>query len=107
MKLAILVSFAAAAFAQTANHDLGYKDTPILPGLPYHVHDSDRPRPKAIKPGAQAGAAPSDAIVLFDGKDLSHWVTEKDGSPAKWKVESGYMEVVKGAGQIASREKFG
>jgi hypothetical protein len=92
---------------QAENHDLGYKDTPMLPGLPFHVHDSDRPRPRVVTPGAQVGAAPSDAIVLFDGKDLSHWVTQKDGSPAKWKVENGYFEVVKGAGQIATKEKFG
>jgi hypothetical protein len=108
---ALLFTIATAALGQTAaqnaNHDLGYKDTPMLPGLPFHVHDSDRPRPRVVTPGAQVGIAPSDAIVLFDGKDLSHWVTQKDGSPAKWKVENGYFEVVKGAGQIATKEKFG
>src|SRR5580658_3481504 len=89
---------AATAMCQTANNDLGYTDTPILPGLPYHVHDPARPHPRIVTPAAQVGGAPSDAIVLFDGKDLSQWVSTKAGSagqPAAWKVENGYFEVVK------------
>jgi hypothetical protein len=89
----------ATLFAQDANHDLGYTDTPMLPGLPFHVHDPARPRPPVVTPGTQ-GSAPSDAIVLFDGKDLSHWA-------GKWKVENGYLEVVPKAGDLASKEKFG
>jgi hypothetical protein len=88
----------ATLFAQ--NHDLGYTDTPMLPGLPFHVHDPARPRPQVVTPGTQ-GSAPSDAVVLFDGKDLAHW------TPAKWKVENGYMEVVPHAGDLISKEKFG
>src|SRR5260370_8643036 len=49
---------------------------------------------------------PSDAVVLFDGKDLSKWA-HKDGSPAKWKVENGYFEVVPKTGYIYTREAFG
>lgn len=86
---------------QDANHDLGYTDTPMLPGLGFHVHDPARPRPPVVTPASAPGGAPSDAIVLFDGKDLSHW------TPAKWKVENGYMEVVPHAGDIATKEKFG
>ena len=51
----------------------GFTDTPILPGLKWHVHDPDRPHPKVVTPGATPYAPPSDAIVLFDGKDLSKW----------------------------------
>ena len=87
--------------AQTANHDLGYTDTPMLPGLPWHVHDPNRPIPRVVTPAAQPGGAPSDAIVLFDGKDLSAWQ-----SPV-WKVENGYVEVVPGKGNLVSKEKFG
>jgi hypothetical protein len=53
------------------------------------------------------GEPPSDAIILFDGKDLSKWVSVKDGSPARWKVENGYMEVVAGTGDIQTVEEFG
>lgn len=49
-------------------------------------------------------AAPKGAKVLFDGKDLSGW-TARDGKPAAWKVEDGYMEV-KG-GDIMTKDKFG
>jgi Domain of Unknown Function (DUF1080) len=96
------------------NHDLGFTDTPMLPGLPYHVHDPNRPHPKVVTPGKQCGDAPSDAIILFDGKDLSQWTSHhsnitKAGSagPPEWKVEDGYMEVVPGTGDIVTKEKFG
>jgi len=92
---------AALAFAQTTNPDLGYTDTPILPGLPYHVHDPARPIPPVVTPPSLPGGAPSDAIILFDGHDLSKW------EPTAWKVEDGYMEVVPGTGDIATKEKFG
>ncbi|HAU39029.1 MAG TPA: DUF1080 domain-containing protein [Phycisphaerales bacterium] len=90
----------------------GYTDTPVIPGSKYHVHDPDRPQPRVVTPGTEStqaapGKPPSDAVVLFDGRDLSGWVTVKDGSPAKWKVENGYMEVVAGGGDIASKKRFG
>ena len=109
-KSCILFLTVAAAMCQAQSNDLGYTDTPMLPGLPYHVHDPARPHPRVVTPASQVGGAPSDAIVLFDGKDLSQWVSTKAGSagqPAGWKVENGYFEVVKGAGQIATKEKFG
>jgi len=90
----------------SANNDLGYPDTPILPGLPYHVHDPARPHPRIVTPAAQVGGAPSDAIVLFDGKDLSNWESRRPNG-ATWKVAAGYFEVVPGAGDLATREKFG
>jgi hypothetical protein len=49
---------------------------------------------------------PSDAVVLFDGRDLSQWKSSDDGRPA-WKVENGYMEVVSGAGGISTIRGFG
>ena len=54
----------------------------------------------------QAGQPPSDAVVLFDGKDLSQWVS-MDGSPTKWVVRDGYMECVKGSGYIRTLQNFG
>lgn len=88
----------------------GYKDTPELPSG-YVVHDADRPQPPIVTPGtasspAATGATPSDAVVLFDGTDLSGW-TKGDGSPAEWKVENGYMEVVPKTGGIQTKAEFG
>jgi len=54
----------------------GFKDTPMLPGTKWHVHDPDRPLPPVVTPGktfSHEAPAPSDAVVLFDGKDLSKW----------------------------------
>ena len=77
----------------------------------WKVHDLDRPLPPVITPGTAStqdapGRVPSDAIVLFDGKDLSHWV-HKDGSSARWKVENGYVEVVPKSGEIHTHDAFG
>jgi hypothetical protein len=77
----------------------------------WKIHDLARPAPLVIDPGSastqdSAGRPPSDAMVLFDGAELSHWVHE-DGSAAKWKVENGYAEVAAKSGNIHSRESFG
>lgn len=63
-------------------------------------------KPKKVTAGSAAGEAPSDAIVLFDGKDLSKW-NKTDGSDAKWDVKDGAFTVVKGTGEIRSRQEFG
>jgi hypothetical protein len=92
---------------------LGYSDTPVIPGQKWKVHDIDRPRPRDITPGAQYGQPPSDAIVLFDGKDLSKWFQRGKGknsgqtSEPRWKLENGYVEVVGGTGDLVTKEKFG
>ena len=80
-----------------------------IPGTPWRIHDAARPHPRAITPGATPGAAPSDAIVLFDGKDLSKWAHSRNGqiSDAKWPVKEGYFETGAGTGSIVTREKFG
>lgn len=77
----------------------------------WKIHDPDRPVPSVIVPGTAStqdapGRPPSDAIVLFDGKDLSRWA-HKDGSAAKWKVENGYAEVVAKTGYIYTHDSFG
>ena len=70
---------AAPAFAQ-ADHTLGYDNTALIPNSKWRVHDSSRPRPRVITPGAPVSTpAPSDAIVLFDGKDLSQFETLAKG----------------------------
>jgi hypothetical protein len=70
------------------------------------IHDLDRPMARVVDPGS-AGAPPSDAVALFDGKDLSKWKSQKGGGPAPWKVEGGYFEVAKGTGGIETKDSFG
>jgi hypothetical protein len=117
LRLSVSTALAAAPAlkAQQAqqNPDLGFTDTPMLPNLPYHVHDPGRPHPKTVTPSATPFGPPSDAIVLFDGKDLSKWCQRGRGADggklvdAQWKVGDGYFEVAPGTGDLLTREKFG
>jgi hypothetical protein len=59
-----------------------------------------------VTPGKVDGAPPSDAIILFDGRNLDEWVSTKDQSPAQWKVGKGVMTVVKSAGNIQTKRLF-
>ena len=61
--------------------------------------------PKIIDPG-DATRAPSDAVVLFNGKDLSNWSSVKDGSAAGWDIKDGAMVVKAGTGAIRTRREF-
>jgi len=66
------------------------------------------PVPKIVTPGESNSAPPSDAIVLFDGKNLDEWVSAQDHSPAKWTVADGVMTVSKapGSGNIETKRSF-
>ncbi len=80
--------------------------------LNWNVHDPTRPMATVVTPGTpsteeKAGSPPSDAIVLFNGKDLSGWISDKTKGPAEWKVENGTMEAVKGKGGIRTSQGFG
>jgi hypothetical protein len=111
--IALTLCFSVLIEAQDQGDSVrGYTDTPKLPNQPWKVHDAARPRPPKITPGIPLlqENPPSDAIVLFNGKDLSHWMTKKkDGSlvPPAWKVETGYFRVVPGSGGLVTKEKFG
>ena len=100
-----------AAEPQTAKPgELGYDDTPTIPGQKWRVHDVNRPAPPLVTPGATAGAAPSDAIVLFDGKDLSKWAQRGPNGESidpKWPVRDGYFETGAKSGSMFTRESFG
>jgi hypothetical protein len=79
----------------------------------WYVHDENRPEAKVVTPGLpstleKAGTAPSDAIVLFDGKDLSQWVSDKDGTtPPTWELKDGAMNPVPKSGDIRTKQGFG
>jgi Domain of Unknown Function (DUF1080) len=64
------------------------------------------PVPRAVAPAKVVGDAPSDAIVLFNGQDLSAW-EGKDGGEAKWKVADGVLTIEAGAGEIRTKQAFG
>jgi hypothetical protein len=76
----------------------------------FHLHGyaaggSNETEPPVIDPGPPGGP-PADAVVLFDGKDLSKWKSV-GGGEAKWKIEDGILAVAPGAGNIMSAEEFG
>jgi hypothetical protein len=92
-----------------------YPGSPVgdmLPGQKWRVHDRTRPQARKVTPGQPLpteGPA-SDAIVLFDGKDLSQWGSVgRDGkvTNAAWKVENGCIELVPRAGSLITKEAFG
>jgi hypothetical protein len=92
-----------------------YPGSPVgspLPGQKWLVHDRNRPQVRKVTPGLPIAEvpSPSDAIVLFDGKDLSQWGTIERGgqiSEPKWKVENGYIELVPREGSLITKEAFG
>ena len=100
------------------NNGLGETDQPLIPGQPWRIRDLNRPKPVTVTPGRHAGDPPMDAIVLFDGTDLSHWTVGGPGrggpggqppatpAPTTWRVENGYVEMTPGAGSLTSKERF-
>jgi hypothetical protein len=103
-----LLTACLPTLAADGKKSLGYSNTPIIPGTSWHVHDGDRPQPRVVTSPkfSEMAAAPSDAVVLFDGTDLSKW-KHADGSAGKWKIENGYMEVVPKSGILRTRDEFG
>lgn len=93
---AFLLALGAWAMAQEGSTE-NPKDTEVW-----------TPVPPVVTPGAKVGAAPSDAIVLFDGKSLNEWVSAQDHTPARWFIKSGDMVVNKapGVGNIETRRRF-
>ena len=74
----------------------------------WKAHDWDRERPAVVTPGVSnlPLSAPSDAVILFNGKNLDEW-RSADGGPAKWIVKDDVMESVPGSGYIFSSKSFG
>ncbi len=106
MKLTLFALAGALVLGASAlqdDHHVTYDDTPFLPGSPYRVH-GERPWPKVVTPAARPGGAPSDATVLFDGKDFSAWT--QGGGEVSWKLDGEAM-VCTGGGSIQTKASFG
>jgi hypothetical protein len=88
---------------------IGFTNLAEIPGTPWRIHDAARPHPRVVTPGGAPGAPPADAIVLFDGKDLSKWGQMQNGQlvDSKWPVRDGYFETGAGSGSMVTRDKFG
>ena len=90
--LSLIVMLSASVNAQAGDPKLTEVWTPV---------------PKIVTPGATNSDAPSDAIILFDGKNLDEWVSVKDSkSPAEWTVGDGVMTVNKSKGNIQTKKAF-
>lgn len=72
----------------------------------WKAHDLTRPAARIVTPPENVGNAPSDAVVLFNGTDLSQW-RSGNGGDAKWKIVDGAMESVPNSGFVVSRQEFG
>ena len=89
--LAVAVSFSVVTLAQAKHEDTEFY-TPV---------------PAVVKPGGSTNAAPSDAIILFDGKNLNEWVSSKDTtSKAGWTLADNVITVNKAAGDIQTKRRF-
>jgi len=104
MRTVCSVSFAVLAVALSTA--LGFAQNTPQPKL----EDTEvwQPEPKVVTPGTTDSAPPSDAIVLFDGKNEDEWVSAQDHTPARWVVHDGILTVSKehGVGNIQTRRTF-
>jgi len=100
-KLLVLASMLAVAAPLCAQQ-------PVAPNPKPEDTEVWTPVPKIVTPGATDAAPPSDAIVLFDGKNLDEWVSAQDHTPAQWIVTDGTMLVKKapGVGNIETKRRF-
>ena len=86
---------------------LTFLSAPVLAQVPKPA-DTEvwQPVPAVVTPGKHDTDPPSDAVILFGGKDLSQWVSARDKSPAAWTVGKGVITVNKKAGNIETRQTF-
>jgi hypothetical protein len=103
--LAIHLPALAADGAPAGVNTDGFTNTPIIPGTIWHIHDPNRPQPPVVTPGVSptlGAPPPSDAELLFDGKDLSKWQRD-NGQDVNWRMTNGYMETVPRGRNIRTR----
>lgn len=106
LSLGVVVSQEIKLVKSKDGKSVGYTDTPKLPWTsgPFFKHDPDRPLPPEVTPGTPStadrpGTVPSDAIVLFDGKNTEKW------KPNQWKLESGVLTAA--GGDLETLDSFG
>lgn len=96
-KVIITSALIAGIGFATANAQAKHEDTEFY-----------TPVPKKVTPGKTMNTAPSDAVVLFDGKNLDSWVmTDDRAQPAQWTVANGQLTVNKKVGNIETKQSFG
>lgn len=97
MKRIFLSSILSALFVQFSYaQKMEPKDTEVW-----------EPKPAKVQPGATSQDAPSDAIILFNGKNLDEWVSSGDTTkPARWTVNDDFFTVNKGTGNIQTKRLF-
>ena len=93
--LFLFSNFTMLVFSASAQQSTDTKSTEVW-----------EPVPKMVSPGKYDNQPPSDAVVLFTGKELNEWST-MNGEPAKWKVNDNSMIVVKGTGGVRTKKIFG
>jgi hypothetical protein len=91
----ILTALLAGSFFTAAAQQAKPEDTEIW-----------SPIPKVVTPGKTFRDAPSDAIILFDGKNLDKWVQADDKSEAKWDINGDILTVNKKYGNIETKQSF-
>ncbi|MCC9137591.1 DUF1080 domain-containing protein [Pontibacter silvestris] len=93
----------AIAFSFLAYTNAQAQEVPTPPKMVPEMTEFWEPEPRVVTPGNN-NSAPSDAIVLFDGKDLSQWKAKSGGGDAKWQVKNGEFTV--GKGDISTKRNF-
>jgi hypothetical protein len=110
-RLTAILAIAALASSSSLAAQQAERPAPGRPGAQpsgWRQHEMNRPKPPEVTPASTPGAPPSDAVVLFDGRDLSAFVNARDSTAAPgWKVENGYVEVARGTGSIRTKQSFG
>ena len=104
----ILIGFSSSYICAQQNYPNTPPEESPMPMKP-EMTEIWEPKVKVVSPAKKLGDAPSDAIILFDGKNLDSWVSQKDiTNPAQWKITNNdYFEVVPGSGGIQTKMKFG
>lgn len=103
-KMILMAAVLAATFSANAQKKEYPKQESMKPGMSEYW----TPQPKVVTPGeSKTSSAPDDAIVLFDGKDLSAWTNGDGTGEAGWTVKKGIVTVDKSKGDIVTKQKFG